>query len=897
MALKTAVLEFPIRHIDGNLVFSKDGQVTAMYQISGFNYDFLDHDDKFIPFQSQLAFLFNNRNDLHYILEPFPSNADEILDNTIEDIKLKNYPLLKNGIQFLEATKKVLKQRQQGTEASEYLQFFGVQLNPEKNKYRDDNAGLGFLHTIKEIWNGFNSQVNRASGLHPSDILESEIKMWREQSEMVMESLRSAFNCNIRPLQTAETVYLIEKEFSVTQSNQDVPIRRKFSSGILVKGIDEEGNEQKAIRPITKSFIQVQDTNIEEDSPRTLKFSKIYKDEIKEMYVRYMVVSDMETENYFPNFEWLYNIQSKIRFPVSVSIRAYYQSNEMITKRLSNKRLEFQDQRSEALKAGASTDLALDISEHGAIQAESYFAKTGQPAYTCSFVFKITAETKKELETRYKILKDELIKYGIRIVCPYGEQMNLMMEKLPGSRKINNDYKIECDSGILAGMMFGATTNIGDNRGFYIGYTERLRRPVFIQPDLAAKSFEGLGNIEDSISAIVAGATGKGKSVFMNLFTYLSVLTGSQALIIDPKGDRKGWKSLPMIPEEYISIWTLGESKEDAGCLDPFRTSVDIDEGKAIALDILSYLTNAKIKDIEYTLLSEAIEKVGETDDPCIGAVIDYLVHLFENRPENMSDKRYVALEGLKDSLLTLKKQPLSVLLFGEVGQNYRNLKVDKPLQVLMVQNLNLPDINTRNPRPSQQISEAILISITAFTKQYMFTQDRSIHKIILQDEASSIDRSPVGRELMDFIIRKGRYYNTTLLKGSQNATDHGEDVANVGMKFSFGLRTRNEAAEMLEFLNLPKTEGNINKLRSLTKGKCLFQDIYGRTAVIQIDPVFSDLLKAFDSSTATEEERERERRRREGYRFENHSENQGESNEEFNETDNNEKEVEEFVS
>lgn len=887
--MKKAVLDFPIKHIDGNLVFSNDGKVTAYYQVSGFNYDFLDHDDKFIPFQSQLAFLFNNKLDLHFLLEPFPTNVDEILDNTIEDIQLKEYPLLENGIQFLNATKKVLEKRSQGTETSEYLQFIGVQLNPDKTKYKDDNMGLGALQSIKEIWKGLNAQINRATGLHATDILESEIKMWRDQSEMVMESLRSAFNCTIRPIETAETVYLIEKEFSVTQSNTDIPIRRKFSSGKFVEGIDEDGNIHKAIRPLKKSFLEVQDTNIEEDSPKSLKFSRILDDEIKDLYVKYMVVSDMETENYFPNFEWLYNIQSKMKFPVSVSIRAYYQSNERITKRLSNKRLEFEDQRAEALKAGASTDLSLNISERGAIQAESYFAKTGQPAYACSFVFKITAETRKELETRYKTLKDELIKYGIKVVSPYGEQMNLMMEKLLGSRQINNDYKIESDSGILAGMMFGATTNIGDNRGFYIGYTERLRRPVFIQPDLAAKSFEGLGNIEDSISAIVAGATGKGKSVFMNLFTYLSVLTGSQALIIDPKGDRKDWKSLPMIPEEYISIWTLGESKQDAGCLDPFRTSVDIDEGKAIALDILSYLTNSSIKDIEYTLLSEAIEEVGETDDPCIGAVIDHLVHLFNNRPENMSDKRYVALEGLKDSLLTLKRQSLSVLLFGEVGQDYRNLKVDKPLQVLMVQNLNLPDINTRNVRPSQQISEAILISITAFTKQYMFTQDRSIHKIILQDEASSIDRSPVGRELMDFIVRKGRYYNTTLLKGSQNATDHGDDVANVGMKFSFGLRTKKEALEMLEFLNLPKTEGNINRLRSLTKGKCLFQDIYGRTAVIQIDPVFNDLLDAFDSSTSTEEERERERRRRKGYR--------GEKSDKHNKANQKNKEVAEVVS
>nr|WP_252098382.1 ATP-binding protein [Bacillus thuringiensis] len=34
---------------------------------------------------------------------------------------------------------------------------------------------------------------------------------------------------------------------------------------------------------------------------------------------------------------------------------------------------------------------------------------------------------------------------------------------------------------------------------------------------------------------------------------------------------------------------------------------------------------------------------------------------------------------------------------------------------------------------------------------------------------------------------------------------------------------------------------------------------IYGRTAVIKVDPVFKELAEAFDSSTKTAEEREQE--------------------------------------
>ncbi|WP_064965386.1 ATP-binding protein [Ornithinibacillus contaminans] len=859
--MKTAVLDFPIKHIDGNLVFGHDGSVTAYYQVSGFNYEFLSHDDKFIPYQSQTAYLFNNSYDLHFMVEPFPTSIEEIINSTIEDMEYKDYELKENGIKYMDMLKKALLDQQNSKETSDYHDYLGVQLNPELEKFKDGNAGTNMINSFKDFLKGISSQINRANGLNPDDILESEIANWREQSETLMESIRTAYNCGIKPATTAESVYLVEKEFSVSQSNNDIQVRRGFSSGDWVQGFDDEGRAQNAIRPTEKSFVEIQNTDIEEVSPTTLRFSKVLEDDsIQSQLVKYLVVHKMDTENYFPNAEWLYHLKTSIPFPVSVSIRAYHQSNERITKRLSNKRLEFKDQRAHANQAGESTDLSLDTSEQGAIQAENYLTKTGQPAYQCSIVFKLTAEDEKTLNSRTKILRDRLVKYGIKIVAPYGEQLNLMMEKILGSRQINQDYKIETDSGVIASMMFGATTNIGDNRGIFIGYTQKMHRPVFIQPDLAAKAFDGLGNVEDSISMLVAGATGKGKSYAMNLVTYLSVLTGSQALVIDPKGDREGWESLPLIPSHFISKWTLGSSREDAGCLDPFRTSVDIEEGKSIVLDILSYLIDANIKDMEYTVISEAVDEIGKTNDPCIGAVINILEEQKENREEGMSEKRYEALESVIGTLNSLKKQKLSVLLFGEVNQNYKVLKVDKPLQILMVENLNLPDKNVKKIRPSQKISEAIMISITSFTKQYMLKQDRSRHKIILQDEASSVDNSPVGRELMDFIVRKGRYYNTTLLKGSQNATDHGEDVANMGMKFSFGLRKKEEAEKMLEFFNLPNTQDSVNKLRSFSKGYCLFQDIYGRSAVIKIDPIFIELAKAFDSSTSTEEEKERER-------------------------------------
>ncbi|QKY69428.1 ATP-binding protein [Lentibacillus sp. CBA3610] len=860
--MRTSILEFPIKHIDENLVFANDQTVWAYYRIEGFGYDFLDFDDKIKPFQRQLGFLANNGHDLHFIIDPTPMNISGIMSQTKQEMNRLDYPLKQNGLHFMEQVESQLNRQRTINESGEYVHYLGVQLDPAQNQIQSLNMGNSAIYQLKNFLQGLSSPVYHAVGLDPYDIPIEEIRAYQEQAESLIGNMINGFSSMVKPATASEIIYLAEKTYSVSTSNQDVAYREDFESGYSVEGTDAKAQSHEAVRPKEKAFVDVQNANIEEVDPKTLRTSKIINNEIEELYTQYVICSNMEDISMHPGFEWLYHLQSRMPFPVSVSIRANYQSNRSIRKKLSNARLEFKDQRQEAAKGHENVDLSVNESEKGAVQMENYFKQTGQPAYSCSFVFKVSAKDKKTLSTRVGQLTDELSRFGLSVLPPYGEQLNLMMETIPGSKSFMNDYQMHVSPNILAGMMFGATTNIGDNRGFYIGYTKQFQKPVFIKPDLAAKAYENLNNVFDSISVLVAGMTGKGKSFLMNLFVYLAALTGSQGLIIDPKGDRKGWiNGLPYIPKESISVWEMGRDERDAGSLDPFRTSTNLEEGKDICMDILSHLVNVGIDDDAYTLLSEAIETVSKQDDPCIGAVITYLQNLYDHEKDKMTAVRFASVEKLKSTLETLRRNQLAKLLFGEVGQEYKVLKTSVPIQVLMVQNLNLPGSAAKTLRPQHKISEAIMISLTAFTKQYMFNQDRMRHKFILQDEASAIERSAIGSELMDFIVRMGRYYNTTLIKGSQNASDHGKEVANMGMKFSFGLRKTEEAQEMLNYFNLPQTEENIDTLKNLGRGDALFQDIFGRSAVIHVNPVFKDLLDAFDSSTATEEERQRELR------------------------------------
>lgn len=869
------ILDFPIKYNEKNLVFSNDGSVSAVYEIAGFGYDWLSHTERFQPFMNQLIYLQSQKGrDLQYLSVPQADDVTKIVEDQIERLDFKasqfQYDLVNEGKEYNKIVGQVLKEHSEATEKREYRSYVVVQLNRKLNRYHRGNKGTDFLTAIKEFFVGLNSDVNRAVGLDAADILRDEIKAYAQQALSVMNDLKRAFTVNgdkqigepVRPLQTAETIRLIEMMYSSTMSFRDVKYRRNFIAGEEITAI-LDGEEKKAVRPNRKQYYPVQESYIDELDPKTLVISKEVAGKMETVYSRMYVITKFQTDIMdFPGSEWMYHLQKQLPFPIISSLRLHYKDNERVQKELSNVKLEYEDQKKQAYQSHSEPDNIVLKNEEGIRNLQEYFQKTGYPSYENSFVFRINAASEEELNNRCGDFESKMQQFAISVQAPYGLQLDLFMEMLVGSKQINKHYKNETDPRLLAGMMFGAVNAIGDKKGFYIGDTEQ-GKAVFLYPEEAAKAHEGVKTSVDSISCSIAGATGKGKSVLQNLITYLSVLNGSYALIIDPKGDRRDWaKGIPFIDKQYIDIWELGKNGEhEKGMLDPFYTAPNVEEGRKIATNIFSYLVGANIEDLKYGFLSEAFTYAAKQESACVGLGIAYLQNLHkqgEERSEMTSDE-FSELSKLIRQMNTFLVEPFIRLLIAEPGEKTKTLQIDKPLQVVITERLSLPQAG-KDPSKyttDEKISTAVLISLTAFTNQFMIHNDRTRHKIVLQDESSVMDKNDEGRRLLDFIVRQGRYFNTTLLKGSQNASDHGDDIANLGMKFSFALKKREEAVEMLNYFDLPATNENVTRLMNLPRGHCLFQDIYGRTDVLKVNPVFTQVLDAFDTSTSSKEERE----------------------------------------
>jgi hypothetical protein len=53
----------------------------------------------------------------------------------------------------------------------------------------------------------------------------------------------------------------------------------------------------------------------------------------------------------------------------------------------------------------------------------------------------------------------------------------------------------------------------------------------------------------------------------------------------------------------------------------------------------------------------------------------------------------------------------------------------------------------------------------------------------------------------------------------------------------------------MLDFLKLEKTTANIDLITGLGNAECLFQDLEGRTGILQFDAVFADIVDIFSTT------------------------------------------------
>ena len=805
---------FPIKYINNNLVWNKDNEVFAYYELIPYNYSFLSAEQKFIVHDSFRQLIAQSREGKIHALQIATESSVRSIQE--QSKKLVTGRLRDVAIQKIDEQTEALVSMI-GDNQVDYRFFIGFKLIVTEEKVSLESVKKSAFMTFKEFLN----EVNHTLMNDFISMPDNEINRYMKMEKLLENKISRRFK--FRRLDKNDFGYLIEHIYGrdgVAYEDYEYSLpKKKLKKATLIKQYD-------LIRP-TRCLI--------EESQRYIRLEH----EDSESFVSYFTVNAIVGELDFPSSEIFYFQQQQFTFPVDTSMNVEIVGNRKALSTVRNKKKELKDLDNHAYQSGSETSSNVVDALDSVDELETDLDQSKESMYKLSYVIRVSAPDLDELKRRCDEVKDFYDDLNVKLVRPAGDMLGLHSEFLPASKRYINDYVQYVKSDFLAGLGFGATQQLGENTGIYIGYSVDTGRNVYLQPSLASQGVKG--TVTNALASAFVGSLGGGKSFCNNLIVYYSVLFGGQAVILDPKSERGNWKeTLPEIAHE-INIVNLTSDKENAGLLDPFVIMKNVKDAESLAIDILTFLTGISSRDGEkFPVLRKAVRAVTQSDQRGLLHVIDEL------RREDTAIARNIA-----DHIDSFTDYDFAHLLFSD-GSVKNAISLDNQLNIIQVADLVLPDKDTTFEEYTtiELLSVAMLIVISTFALDFIHS-DRSIFKIVDLDEAWAFLNVAQGETLSNKLVRAGRAMQAGVYFVTQSSGDVSKESLknNIGLKFAFRSTDINEIKQTLEFFGIDKDdENNQKRLRDLENGQCLLQDLYGRVGVVQIHPVFEELLHAFDT-------------------------------------------------
>ena len=805
---------FPIKYIDNNLVWNKDNEVFAYYELIPYNYSFLSAEQKFIVHDSFRQLIAQSREGKIHALQIATESSIRSMQEQSKKLvtgKLKEVAYQKIDEQT-EALVSMI-----GDNQVDYRFFLGFKLMVTEEQLNLKNIKKSAWLTFTEFLHEVNHTLMNDFVSMPND----EINRYMKIEKLLENKISRRFK--VRRLEINDFGYLMEHLYGrdgIAYEDYEYQLpKKKLNKEMLIKYYD-------LIRP-TRCVI--------EESQRYLRLEQ----EDKESYVSYFTVNAIVGELDFPSSEIFYFQQQQFTFPVDTSMNVEIVENRKALTTVRNKKKELKDLDNHAYQAGSETSSNVVDALDSVDELETDLDQSKESMYKLSYVIRVSAPDLDELKRRCDEVKDFYDDLNVKLVRPAGDMLGLHSEFLPASKRYINDYVQYVKSDFLAGLGFGATQQLGETTGIYMGYSVDTGRNVYLQPSLASQGVKG--TVTNALASAFVGSLGGGKSFCNNLLVYYAVLFGGQALLLDPKSERGNWKeTLPEIAHE-INIVNLTSDKDNAGLLDPFVIMKNVKDAESLAIDILTFLTGISSRDGEkFPVLRKAVRSVTQSDSRGLLHVIDEL------RREDTPVSKNIA-----DHIDSFTDYDFAHLLFSD-GTVENAISLDNQLNIIQVADLVLPDKDTTFEEYTtiELLSVSMLIVISTFALDFIHS-DRSIFKIVDLDEAWAFLNVAQGETLSNKLVRAGRAMQAGVYFVTQSSGDVSKESLknNIGLKFAFRSTDINEIKQTLEFFGIDKDdENNQKRLRDLENGQCLLQDLYGRVGVVQIHPVFEELLHAFDT-------------------------------------------------
>ncbi|WP_113583865.1 ATP-binding protein [Staphylococcus aureus] len=759
---------------------------------------------------------------------------------------------------------------------------------------------LDLRNKFKEISRDFDDEAFDVAEYYSNetiDVLEQELQMITHSSFVMGVKIRELADDAVTLKEIVKSTLSDTAERIVSNLGFDVNLdekllskyqlfERELADNFLSIG-GERLTEQELAYIVRKPFISNQTHDVQLESSRRAS-TDIYnavidptrlsvleiENEDETFYSTTVVVDDFPLDMEYTH---LFEKAQNMPFPVECHVKAKIIDNEKIKKKFDRAKINHKNQSKEKQSTGDTA--SEDVQDNLFVLEQMEREVTGSGVFMeWVFMFVIKSDSYKDCKRKAKRLMKRLKETQIYAVNPMADQLQLFYQTLHGNALFINKYWIQRTTATgIAENLFGVSQSLGTKTGFYIGRIDKFIRSVSREEAVASSrdiilfslllAAKGIKNaVSDSPHVLITGQTGKGKSFLAKLLWIYTSFFKGQMIYWDPKSEFSEWfdrvtqdevmnKKYPLFIKHLKTFKYVTLNYEDAsnfGCLDPivFLDGIEANEMlKSVFDEIKSFENYHHIETAIYKAITETIEEreAGKT----VGS-LNVIEKLQNDKDKTISDAGDLLYQKTQNNILKL--------VFSD-GVN-PSLDIQEKATILQVKGLDMPkaDDDPSGYSTSEKNGITLMLLIGKFLEK--FGSRREIQTTIFIDEGWAFSASRQGKKVGKRIKRTGRSENSALVFITQSVKDKADDDGgNFGCHFAFD--EKDEREDILKSIGLEyskESPENMEMLKDLKKGQCIFTDFYGRVGKMVVHCPFEEMTEAFrtqeDSASSKAEEK-----------------------------------------
>lgn len=809
-------MRHPIRHLAGNLIWTRHGIVWAVWRVDAPQYRNTPHPTRSEVLQRTEALLKALPAGEAMLLSLCPqADPDDVLARMLAGVDPDACPA---WAEACHAGAEILAE----FVLTERTHWLALPL-----PYA---SGQGRLADVAAAaW----SQVAETVGLPAPPVTAKQVAAYRRLADKIANSLPGVA---MRPADPAEVLWMYSR--APLRGLAEPPLVRGEAGGShvvgeLLRGPSLAGLDQVCFDEGGKSGRALV-------SPFAHRYAAVTHPDFPDQpsYQAFLTLAEMPAAFAFPGSEYLERLDD-FGFPIDWAARLTLVPRDKAEAHSRRRARELSEQ---AVQRGDGSGTLPSDLEQALRDLDEYRAELSASASQVEVQSRVVFcvwSTEPDLVDEYAdTLRRELAPSDYQIVRPAGAQTDLYAAMLPGNPcpRVLRDYTQYLFAKDFAMAIPFSATELGDPHGGLLGVRvdSSGTAPVLHDPSYGPRQ------LHTSASAGFIGELGGGKSVTMKVLLDLIVRRGGLALAIDRTPSQEWAHFVDAVPGKSS---TLRVAADAAFSLDPLRC-FDPESAQRYTEGFLGLLLGIEPLSSEGALLSEAISSVLASDSPSMHGLFEALTAA--NDPRSVDIGRRLAAAQRLDLAATVFDERLPALEITDV---------DNSMLVFSTHGIALPDrdelaneYQLRQLPPEKRLGRAVMYLLAAICRDKAFAADGFAG--VFLDECYWLTSSSEGERLALELVRDGRKHDAAVYLGGHDPADLGNEVISglLGQRFLFRHRDGNLAERGLTWLGLEPDADLVHLVtRDLSPvdvppdqqeeraGECLYRDCRGRISLMKV--------------------------------------------------------------